>query len=111
MDIYLSITPDILHQLLQGMVKHLVTWLSRIFGAAAINAWCQMIPPNQRVKIFMRGIMSLSCVSGHEHKKMWSILLGLIVDLPIPGGRDSTRVTRAVCALMDFVFWHSTKHI
>ena len=35
---------------------------------------------------------------------MCSILLGLIVDLPVPGGLDSTRIIRAVRALMDFLF-------
>ena len=39
-DIFLSITPDILHQLLQGIVKHLIIWLVGIFRPAAINAQC-----------------------------------------------------------------------
>lgn len=103
-DIFVSITPDVLHQMLQGMVKHLVMWLTKIFGAAAINTRCGMIPPNHKVKPFTKGITILSRVSGHEHKKMCSILLGLIVDLPVPGGFDSTRIIRAVRALMDFLF-------
>ena len=37
-DIFLSITPDILHQLLQGMMKHLIRWLIRVFGPGEINA-------------------------------------------------------------------------
>ena len=36
-DIFLSITPDILHQLLQGMVKHLIRWLIEIFGPGEID--------------------------------------------------------------------------
>ena len=43
-------------------------------------------------------------MSGHEHKKMCSILLGLIINLPVPGGRDLMRLIRAVRALMDFLF-------
>ena len=39
-DIFHSITLDILHQLLQGMLKHLINWLVHIFGATAINARC-----------------------------------------------------------------------
>jgi hypothetical protein len=31
-DIFLSITLDILHQLLQRMIKHLIQWLIRVFG-------------------------------------------------------------------------------
>ena len=37
-DIFVSITPDILHQLLQGLVKHTVGWLVAGFGSAAIDA-------------------------------------------------------------------------
>ena len=103
-NIFLSITPDILHQMLQGMVKHLIRWLVGIFGAAAIDARYKAIPPNHKIMIFTKGIARLSRVSGHEHKKMCSILLGLIVDLPIPGGQDSSRVVKAVRALLDFLF-------
>jgi hypothetical protein len=103
-NIYLSITPDILHQMLQGMIKHLIRWLVSVFGAAEIDARCKAIPPNHRIMIFTRGISTLSRVSGHEHKKMCSILLGLIVDLPIPGGQNPSRVVKAVRALLDFLF-------
>ena len=37
-DIYMSITPDILHQLLQGMVKHLIRWVIRVFQPGETNA-------------------------------------------------------------------------
>jgi hypothetical protein len=41
-NIFISITPDILHQLLQGVMKHLVVWLTnpRAFGQADIDARC-----------------------------------------------------------------------
>jgi len=103
-DIFHSVTPDILHQMLQGMAKHLITWLIRIFGAVAIDRRCQALPPNHKVLLFPKGIATLLHVSGHEHKKMCSILLGLIVDLPVPGGLDSSRIVKAMCALMDFLF-------
>jgi hypothetical protein len=59
-DIFRSITPDILHQMLQGMVKHLIRWLFRAFGAAAIDARCRALPPNHKVLLFPKGIATLS---------------------------------------------------
>jgi len=103
-DIFLSITPDVLHQLLQGIMKRLIGWLVSIFGLTVINARCRAMPPNHKVMLFTKGITSLSRISGHEHKKMCCILVGLIVDLPIPGGWDSTRLVRAVRALLDFLY-------
>ena len=103
-DIFISITPDILHQLLQGIMKHLITWLVHTFGPTEINARCRAMPPNHKTMLFTKGITSLGRISGHEHKKMCCILLGLIVDLPIPGGWDSTRLMRAVRALLDFLY-------
>jgi len=103
-DIFVSITPDILHQVLQGMVRHLVAWLIGIFGAAAIDTRCCAIPPNHKVRLFTKGISTLSRVSGHEHKKMCAILLGLVVNLPVPGGQVSARINRVVRALMDFSY-------
>jgi hypothetical protein len=103
-DIFLSITPDILHQVLQGVMKHLIGWLIRIFGPGEIDTRCRAMPPNHNILLFTKGISILSRVSGHEHKKMCCVLLGLIVDLVIPGGLDSTRLVKAVRALLDFVY-------
>jgi len=103
-DIFLSITPDILHQMLQGMVKHVVVWLGCIFGPAAINARCRAIPPNHKITLFTKGIVKLSRLSGQEHKRISCILLGLILDLPAPNGQDPSRIVRTVRALMDFCF-------
>lgn len=105
-DIFLSITPDILHQLLQGVVKHVVGWLASptVFGSVAINARCRSLPPNHHIRLFTNGITTLSRVSGQEHKNMCSILLGLIVDLPLPGGHVPSRVVKAVRALLDFLY-------
>jgi len=103
-DIFVSITPDILHQMLQGMVKHLIQWLIGIFGPSVIDVRCKSIPPNHKILIFSKGITILSCVTGKEHKKICGFLLGLIIDLLVPGGMDSLHVVKAVCALLDFLF-------
>jgi hypothetical protein len=95
-NIFISITSNILYQLLQGIMKHLIKWLIKIFGLTAINLWCKSMPPNHKTTLFTKGITSLSQVSGHQHKRMCALLLGLIVDLPLAGGIDSSCLIRAV---------------
>jgi len=117
-DVYLSITPDILHQLLQGVMKHLISWLTSpsAFGPAAIDAQCRSIPPNHHIKLFSKGIMSLSHISGKEHKAICCILIGLVVNLLLPHRQVPTWVLRAIWALLNFLylaqFWsHTTDSI
>jgi small basic protein len=54
--------------------------------------------------LFSKGITTLSRISGHEHKKMCCILLGLIVNLPIPSGFPPTYLVHAMHALLDFLY-------
>ena len=103
-NIFISITPDVLHQLLQGMMKHVINWLVSIFGPTEIDARSCTMPPNHNIMFFAKGITCLSHVTGHEHKKMCSLLLRLIVDLPILGGWDSTHLMRAVRSLLSFLY-------
>lgn len=105
-NIFLSITPDVLHQLLQGVMKHLVSWLTHpaVFGSVEIDARCQAVPPNHHITLFPKGITTLSRVTGKEHKDMCRILLGLITDIPLSGGQVPSRVVRATRALLDFLF-------
>ncbi|KAH9014404.1 hypothetical protein EDB84DRAFT_1277679 [Lactarius hengduanensis] len=103
-NIFISITPDILHQLLQGVMKHLMTWLKNVFGPVAIDARCRSLPPNHHITTFAKGISGLSRVTGLEHKNMCRILLGLIVDHPLPSGQAPLRLVRTVRALLDFLY-------
>ncbi len=104
-DVFLSITPDVLHQLLQGVVKHITAWLSdsAVFRAVEVDARCHSLPPNHHITLFPNGITTLSRISGKEHKDMCRFLLGLIIGLHLPGGQVASRVLRAVRALLDFV--------
>ncbi|KAN0131614.1 hypothetical protein V8E53_010456 [Lactarius tabidus] len=88
-NVFISIAPDILHQLLQGVFKTLVGWLIETFGASEIDMRCRSIPPNHHISIFARGISPLSRITGKEHKNMSCILLGLVLDLPVPNGQVS----------------------
>lgn len=105
-NIFISITPDILHQLLQGVMKHLIVWLTDpgAFGPSQIDARCRSLPPNHHILTFVRGISTLSRVSGLEHKHMCRILLGLVMDLPVPSGAAPSRIIRTVRALLDFLY-------
>jgi hypothetical protein len=105
-NIYQSITPDVLHQLLQGVMKHLVAWLSNslMFGQQGIDARCRLMPPNHHIVLFPKGITSLSRVSGKEHKNMCRFLLGLIVDCHVTNGFSPARVLKAVRGLLDFLY-------
>ncbi|KAJ7429855.1 hypothetical protein B0H11DRAFT_2264802 [Mycena galericulata] len=103
-NIFLSITPDVLHQLYQGVIKHVVAWIKEAFGPVEIDARCRRLPPNHNTRLFLKGITTLSRVSGTEHSQICRILLGLIVDLRLPGGQSTARLVRTVRASLDFLY-------
>ncbi|KAJ3766648.1 hypothetical protein FB446DRAFT_782123 [Lentinula raphanica] len=103
-NIFASIMPDILHQLHQGVMKHLISWLTTICGADKINAHVRQLPPNHSIWIFHKGISTLFCVSGMEHKQMASFILGVIMDIPSLTPNQSNMLLAATCALLDFLY-------
>ena len=103
-DIYLSLTPDVLHQLHQGVMKHLVAWVTTAFDKKDLDTRCQCLPPNFGIRSFTRGITSLSRLTGKEHADMCRILLGLIVDMDLPGGTSPIPLVRSTRALLDFLY-------
>ncbi len=104
LNIFQAITPDILHQLHQGVFKHIISWLVKAFGRAEIDMRCQRLIPNHHVRIFSGGISGLSRVTGKEHAMIGRVILGIIADIGLPGGFDASRLLRAVRVLLDFMY-------
>jgi len=75
-DIHMAMTSDILHQLYQGVVKHLEHWCTSLMMTAELD---HHITPCFGVRHFKNGWSQLSQVSGKERKDMAHILLGCII--------------------------------
>ena len=99
-NIFESITPDILHQLLQGVIRHIIAWLKSTFNAIELDVRCKRQPPNHHVRHFSHGICGLSKVTGKEHDEMCRILLGILINLPTD--QNTNRLIAAVRAILDF---------
>jgi hypothetical protein len=89
----------------QGVTKHVIQWIINILGSAEIDARCRRMPPNHNIRVFTRGISSLSRVTGQEHDQMCRFLLGLVVDAQLPNGLSNARLLRCVRAIMDFLYY------
>ena len=103
-NIYQSITPDVLHQLHQGVTKHLISWLKSAFGSPELDHRSRCLPPNHNVRHFSKGISGFSRISGKEHAEICKVLLGLIIGLPLPENRSSEKLLRAVRGVLDFLY-------
>jgi hypothetical protein len=97
-DIHSSITPDVLHQLYQGVFKHLVTWCQNILTPQELDRRIRALPPVFGLRQFKQGIFALSQISGPERKNMAKVLLGCLV------GCIPSKGIAAVTALLDFIY-------
>ncbi|KAJ7649252.1 hypothetical protein B0H17DRAFT_1215342 [Mycena rosella] len=91
-NIFRAITPDILHQLYQGIVKHLIAWLKAAYGEAELDARCRRLPPNHNIRLFMNGISDLNRVTGKEHDQISRFILGIIIDIQLPNNLSPVRL-------------------
>ncbi|KAA1480068.1 hypothetical protein DENSPDRAFT_789890, partial [Dentipellis sp. KUC8613] len=97
-DIYRSLTPDVLHQLYQGVFKHLLEWCSKMLSKEELDERLRRLPPAYGVRHFRNGFSALSQVSGKERKQMAGVLLGCLV------GAIPQSALVAVRSLLDFIY-------
>ncbi|KAJ7310826.1 hypothetical protein DFH08DRAFT_918220 [Mycena albidolilacea] len=103
-NIFRSISPDILHQLYQGIIKHLIVWLIECCGEAEIDARCRRLPLNHNIHLFMKGISNHSRVTGKEHDLISRFLLGIIIHIRLPDNLSPVLLLGAVRGILDFVY-------
>jgi hypothetical protein len=103
--IFRSIMPDLLHQIYQGTVKDVVSWIIQAIGADEVDARCHRLPPNHNLRSFTKGISTLSHITGQEHNQMCRILLALVINIQLGGGLSNVHLIWAVRALIDFTYY------
>jgi hypothetical protein len=97
-DIHLSITPDVLHQLWQGVFKYLAVWSEVLLSEKELDDMLKRLPPGQGVHYFKDGWSHLSQISGSERKDMAKVILGCLVGKLPPYGILAYR------SLLDFIY-------
>lgn len=97
-DIHRAITPDVLHQLYQGVFKHLVAWCQLILSPQQLDQRIRCLPPGYGLRHFKNGISALSQISGPERKNMAKILLGCLI------GSIPQKAIAAIAGLLDFIY-------
>ncbi|EGN98211.1 hypothetical protein SERLA73DRAFT_123570 [Serpula lacrymans var. lacrymans S7.3] len=97
-DIHLCNTPDVLHQLYQGVIKHIILWCQDLMGTEKLDARICTLPPAYGSKHFKNGLSPFSQISGGERKDMAKVLLGCLV------GKLPKQAIITIRSLLDFIY-------
>ncbi|KAG1734654.1 hypothetical protein EDD22DRAFT_982451 [Suillus occidentalis] len=88
-NVFRAITPDVLHQLYQGLVKHLLGCLKAACGAAKIDAHWHHWPLTYQWDRTLANLL---------------LFLGIIIGICLPNNLNANRLLRAVHGLLDFLY-------
>jgi hypothetical protein len=110
-NIFTAITPDVLHELHQGVIgDHLIPWLIRLAnsgssaGSDETNQRFRAMASYCGLRNFENGITSASQMSGNEHREIERVMLGLFAGGVPP---DAQRAASALIELLYLMRWHS----
>jgi hypothetical protein len=93
-----AITPDILHQIYQGVFKgRLMPWLKHLMGDTLDHRFLSM-PEAEGLRKFARGVSGIALWLGRESKDMLKQVL------PVSVGKVPLKMSQLVRSLVDFTF-------
>ena len=112
-DIYQSISPDLLHQIMKGMFKHIMDWVDEILAnkpgwtkiaiTREIDIRFKQIPLWPGLKKFPNGISTVQQWQGSEIRQIMRIYLGVLQGLVSPN------VMKPVRSFIDFTYMAESK--
>jgi hypothetical protein len=103
-DIHSSMAPDILHQVYQGLIKHVTLWCRQLIGDDEMDARMAALPKCFGLRHFDEGISILQSVSGTEHRAISRQLEVIMAAVGV-----NSHVKSALFFLIDFTFMVQSK--
>ncbi|KAG2047051.1 hypothetical protein BDR06DRAFT_898131 [Suillus hirtellus] len=99
-DIFLCMTPDILHQLHKGVFKdHLISWCMKIIGKDKLNLCFKTMSSYAGLWHFKKGISKCKQWMEADYQELKRVFLCVIA------GAVNNQVMAAVCGVLDFTYY------